>query len=91
MLAPLVHPGGAVCVRHFQNEAFHRGGSNDGDEDEDGDEGAASFGGFEREGQFGPGLSFAQDDFLLLLLLLLTVLLQLHALLVNLSLLLNDT
>jgi len=52
--------------------------------------GAVSFGGLEGEGQLGPGLALAQDDFLLLLLLLLTVLVQLHALLVNLSLLLYN-
>lgn len=50
-----------------------------------------SFGGLEGEGELGPGLALAEDDFLLLLLLLLTVLLQLHALLVNLSLLLYNT
>lgn len=54
-------------------------------------QGAVSFGGFEWEGELGPGLALAQDNFLLLLLLLLTVLLQLHALLVNLSLLLHNT
>lgn len=67
--------------------------------DPDGDEGwerawgvgAVSFGGLEREGELGPGLALSQDDFLLLLLLPLTVLLQLHALLVNLSLLLHNT
>merc|ERR1719357_1103175 len=50
-----------------------------------------SFGGLEGEGELGPGLALAEDDFLFLLLLLLTVLLQLHALLVNLSLLLHNT
>lgn len=56
------------------------------------DEGrAVSFGGLEGEGELGPGLALAEDDFLLLLLLPLTVLLQLHALLVNLSLLLHNT
>ncbi len=53
--------------------------------------GAVSFRGFEGEGELGPGLALAEDDFLLLLLLPLTVLLQLHALLVNLSLLLHYT
>lgn len=53
--------------------------------------GAVSFGGLERKGQLGPGLALAEDDFLLLLLLLLSVLLQLHPLLVNLSLLLYNT
>lgn len=52
---------------------------------------SGSFGGLEREGEFGAGLALPQDDFLLLLLLPLTVLLQLHALLVDLSLLLHDT
>lgn len=75
-------------------------GSNDEEGEPDGGEGrarhvdeggAVSFGGLEGEGQLGPGLAFAEDDFLLLLLLLLTVLLQLHALLVNLSLLLHDS
>lgn len=50
----------------------------------------ASLSSFEGEGEFGSGLPFAQDDFLLLLLLLLTVLLQLHPLLVDLSLLLHN-
>lgn len=50
-----------------------------------------SVGGFEREGQLGPGFALAQDDFLLFLLLPLTVLLQLHALLVDLSLLLHNS
>lgn len=53
--------------------------------------GAVSFGGLQGEGELGPGLALAEDDFLLLLLLFLTVLLQLHALLVNLSLLLHNT
>lgn len=53
--------------------------------------GAVSFSGLEGEGELGPGLALAQDYFLLLLLLLLTVLLQLHALLVNLSLFLYNT
>lgn len=53
--------------------------------------GAVSFGGLKREGELGPGLALPQDDFLLLLLLPLAVLLQLHALLVNLSLLLHNT
>lgn len=53
--------------------------------------GGASVSSFEREGEFGPGLALAQDDFLLLLLLLLPVLLQLHALLVDLSLLLHNS
>ena len=51
----------------------------------------SSFGGLQGEGELGPGLALAEDDFLLLLLLFLTVLLQLHALLVNLSLLLHNT
>lgn len=50
-----------------------------------------SVGSFEREGELGSGLALAQDDFLLLLLLLLTVLLQLHALLVDLSLLFHNS
>lgn len=54
-------------------------------------EAGGSFGGLEREGELGPGLALAEDDFLLLLLLPLTVLLQLHALLVDFSLLLHDT
>lgn len=53
--------------------------------------GAVSFGGLQREGELGSGLALAEDDFLLFLLLPLTVLLQLHALLVNLSLLLHNT
>lgn len=53
--------------------------------------GRVSFCGLQGEGQLGSGLAPAQDDFLLLLLLLLTVLLQLHALLVDLSLLLHDS
>ncbi|TNN52985.1 hypothetical protein EYF80_036784 [Liparis tanakae] len=68
-------------------------GGRAGDEGRAGHEdhgGAVSFGGLEGEGQLGPGLALAQDDFLLLLLLLLTVLVQLHALLVNLSLLLYN-
>lgn len=52
---------------------------------------AGSFRGLEGEGELGSGLALAQDHFLLLLLLPLTVLLQLHALLVDLSLLLHDT
>ena len=54
-------------------------------------EAGGSFGGLEGEGELGPGLALAEDDFLLLLLLPLTVLLQLHALLVDFSLLLHDT
>lgn len=50
-----------------------------------------SFGGFEREGELGSGLALPQDDFLLLFLLPLTVLLKLHTLLVNLSLLLHNS
>lgn len=50
-----------------------------------------SFGGLEGEGELGPGLSLAQDHFLLLLLLPLAILIQLHPLLMNLSLLLYDT
>lgn len=53
--------------------------------------GAVSFGGLEGEGELGPGFALAEDDFLLLFLLPLTVLFQLHALLVNLSLLLHNT
>lgn len=53
--------------------------------------GRVSFCGLQGEGQLGSGLAPAQDDFLLLLLLLLPVLLQLHALLVDLSLLLHDS
>lgn len=52
--------------------------------------GGVSVGRLECEGEFGAGLPFAQDDFLLLLLLPLAVLLQLHALLVDLPLLLHD-
>lgn len=52
---------------------------------------AVSFGGLEGEGELGPGLALAEDDFLLLLLLPLTVLLQLHAFLMNLSLLLYNS
>lgn len=50
-----------------------------------------SFSSLEGEGELGPGLALAEDYFLLLLLLLLTVLLQLHAFLVNLSLLLHNS
>lgn len=50
-----------------------------------------SFSSLEGEGELGPGLALAEDYFLLLFLLLLTVLLQFHALLVNLSLLLNNS
>lgn len=77
--------------------ASHRGGGvGGGDEGVEGGGGrrrrrAGSFGGLEREGEFGAGLALPQDDFLLLLLLPLTVLLQLHALLVDLSLFLHDT
>lgn len=50
-----------------------------------------SLGGLEREGEFRAGLSLAQDDLLLFLLLLLPVLLKLHALLMDLPLLLYNT
>lgn len=50
-----------------------------------------SFGCLQGEGELGPGLALTKDYFLFLLLLFLTVLLQLHALLVDLPLLLHDT
>lgn len=53
--------------------------------------GAVLFCGLQGEGELGPGLALAEDDFLLLLLLPLPVLLQLHALLVDLSLLFHNT
>lgn len=77
-------------LQHFQNEASVPQEEEE-EEVRDGGGRAGSLGGLEGEGELGPGLALAQDDFLLLLLLPLAVLLQLHALLVNLSLLLHDS
>lgn len=81
---------------HTQSSTLPKRSESSGEEEEKGGRRKrrtatkASFSSFEREGEFGSGLPFAQDDFLLLLLLLLTVLLQLHALLVDLPLLLHN-